>query len=412
MSNIEKRRKTNTVTIGNIKMGSEHPIVIQSMTNTPTADIKATVKQIKELEDAGSELVRITVNDFEAMEAVPKIIEILRKDGYKVPIIGDFHYNGHILLHKFPEAAKALDKYRINPGNVGKKNKRNENFALMIEAAIKYNKPIRIGVNGGSLDDELLTELMDKNATLENPKDAKEVFYEAMVQSAINSAESAIKLGLSKEKIVLSVKMSDVQDMINVYSLLAKRCDYVLHLGLTEAGADIKGISASSAALSILLQQGIGDTIRISLTPEPGKGRDLEVKTCKALLQSMGFRYFMPMVTSCPGCGRTNSDKFVHLAKDITAYIEKNMPKWKKIYPGVEKMSIAVMGCIVNGPGESKHADIGISLPGSSEAPSIPVYQDGELLKVIKGENIKDQFISILKTYIESKYSITEKTSK
>ena len=411
MSNIEKRRKTNTVTIGNIKMGSEHPIVIQSMTNTPTADIKATVKQIKELEDAGSELVRITVNDFEAMEAVPKIIEILRKDGYKVPIIGDFHYNGHILLHKFPEAAKALDKYRINPGNVGKKNKRNENFALMIEAAIKYNKPIRIGVNGGSLDDELLTELMDKNATLENPKDAKEVFYEAMVQSAINSAESAIKLGLSKEKIVLSVKMSDVQDMINVYSLLAKRCDYVLHLGLTEAGADIKGISASSAALSILLQQGIGDTIRISLTPEPGKGRDLEVKTCKALLQSMGFRYFMPMVTSCPGCGRTNSDKFVHLAKDITAYIEKNMPKWKKIYPGVEKMSIAVMGCIVNGPGESKHADIGISLPGSSEAPSIPVYQDGELLKVLKGENIKEQFITILKTYINSKYSIVEKTS-
>ena len=408
MRKNDLRRETTTVEIGHVKMGSKHPIVIQSMTNTPTADIEATIKQIKELEDAGSELVRITVNDFEAMEAVPKIIKQLRADGYVAPIIGDFHYNGHILLHKFPEAAKALDKYRINPGNVGKKNKRNENFALMIEAAIKYDKPIRIGVNGGSLDEELLTQLMDENATLKQPKDAKEVFYEAMVQSAINSADSAIKLGMTKEKIVLSVKMSDVQDMINVYSLLAQRCDYVLHLGLTEAGADIKGISASSAALSVLLQQGIGDTIRISLTPEPGKGRDLEVKTCKALLQSMGFRYFMPMVTSCPGCGRTNSDKFVHLAKDVTAYIEKNMPIWKKTYPGVEKMSIAVMGCVVNGPGESKHADIGISLPGSSEAPSIPVYQDGELLTVLKGDDIKEQFIDILNTYIKKRYLIKQ----
>lgn len=408
MRKNDLRRETTTVEIGHVKMGSEHPIVIQSMTNTPTADVEATIKQIKELEDAGSELVRITVNDFEAMEAVPKIIKKLRADGYVAPIIGDFHYNGHILLHKFPEAAKALDKYRINPGNVGKKNKRNENFALMIEAAIKYDKPIRIGVNGGSLDEELLTQLMDENATLEQPKDAKEVFYEAMVQSAINSADSAIKLGMTKEKIVLSVKMSDVQDMINVYSLLAQRCDYVLHLGLTEAGADIKGISASSAALSVLLQQGIGDTIRISLTPEPGKGRDLEVKTCKALLQSMGFRYFMPMVTSCPGCGRTNSDKFVHLAKDVTAYIEKNMPIWKKTYPGVEKMSIAVMGCVVNGPGESKHADIGISLPGSSEAPSIPVYQDGELLTVLKGDDIKEQFIDILNAYIKQRYLIKQ----
>lgn len=405
MLESDKRRKTPTVKIGHVEMGSNHPIIIQSMTNTPTANIKETIKQIKELEDAGSELVRITVNDFEAMEAVPKIIDKLRNDGYKAPIIGDFHYNGHILLHKFPEAAKALDKYRINPGNVGKKNKRDENFSLMIEAALKYDKPIRIGVNGGSLDEELLTKLMDDNAALSAPKSSKEIFYEAMVQSAIQSAEAANKLGLSNDKIVLSVKMSDVQDMINVYEKLAARTNHVLHLGLTEAGGDIKGISSSSAALAILLQQGLGDTIRISLTPEPGKSRDLEVKTCKALLQSMGFRYFMPMVTSCPGCGRTNSDKFVHLAKDITAYIEQNMPSWKKNFPGVEKMTIAVMGCVVNGPGESKHANIGISLPGSSEAPNIPVYQDGSLFTVLKGDDIKEQFIDILENYISQTFT-------
>ena len=405
MLESDNKRKTPTVKIGHVEMGSNHPIIIQSMTNTPTANIKDTVKQIKELEDAGSELVRITVNDFEAMEAVPRIIDILRNDDYKAPIIGDFHYNGHILLHKFPEAAKALDKYRINPGNVGKKNKRDENFSLMIEAALKYDKPIRIGVNGGSLDEDLLTKLMDDNALLSSPKSAKEIFYEAMVQSAIQSAEAASKIGLGNDKIVLSVKMSDVQDMINVYEKLAARTNHVLHLGLTEAGGDIKGISSSSAALAILLQQGLGDTIRISLTPEPGKSRDLEVKTCKALLQSMGFRYFMPMVTSCPGCGRTNSDKFVHLAKDITAYIEQNMPSWKKDFPGVEKMTIAVMGCVVNGPGESKHANIGISLPGSSEAPSIPVYQDGDLFTVLKGDDIKEQFINILEKYISKTFT-------
>ncbi len=409
--NKKNRRSTPLVQIGNITMGAQSPIVIQSMTNTLTADIPATLSQIKLLADAGSELVRITVNDFEAMKAVPTIIKTLRKEGYNTPIIGDFHYNGHILLEKFPEAAQLLDKYRINPGNVGKKNTRNTNFAIMIKTAIKYNKPVRIGVNGGSIDEELLTTLMDHNAKLSEPEDAKHIFYEAMILSALNSASAAEELGLSKNNIVLSVKMSDVQDMINVYQRLAQRCDYVLHLGLTEAGADIKGISSSSAALAILMQQGIGDTIRISLTPEPGKTRDLEVKTCKALLQSMGFRYFMPMVTSCPGCGRTNSDKFVHLAKDVTAYIETNMPIWKQTYPGVEKMSIAVMGCVVNGPGESKHANIGISLPGNSEAPSIPVYQDGRLFKVLKGDNIKEQFIEILNIYIKQNYSIQTKVS-
>ena len=410
------RRVTPTVKIGNettqfIKMGSEHPVVIQSMTNTPTADIEATIKQIKELEDAGSELIRITVNDMEAMQAVPKIVKQLRKDNYKAPIIGDFHYNGHILLTKCPEGAKALDKYRINPGNVGKGEKHDENYDLMIKAAIKYNKVIRIGVNFGSLDEELFTELMDKNGQLENPKGYKEVVYDAMCQSALSSAKQAEKIGLAKDKIILSVKMSDVQDMINVYTKLAKECDYVLHLGLTEAGGSIKGIAASSAALSVLLQQGIGDTIRISLTPEPGINRDQEVKTCRALLQSMGLRYFMPMVTSCPGCGRTNSDKFVYLAKDITTYIENSMPSWKESFLGIERLSIAVMGCVVNGPGESKHADIGISLPGSSEAPNIPVYQDGKLFKILKGENIKDQFIDILNEYIKTKYTSKETVS-
>ncbi len=401
-----KRRNTETITINNVKMGENHPVVIQSMTNTPTADTEATIKQIKELEDAGSELIRLTVNDYEAMEAIPKIAETLRRDGYTAPLIGDFHYNGHILLTKYPESARYLDKYRINPGNVGKKDKHDSNFSQMIEIALKNDKPVRIGVNGGSLDQELLTELMTQNAKLTHPATAQEVFAEAMIQSALRSADFAMKMGMPKNKLVLSVKMSDVQHMVDVYQKLASRCDYALHLGLTEAGSSMKGVAASSAALAILLQQGIGDTIRISLTPEPGKSRAEEVNACKLLLQSMGLRYFMPMVTSCPGCGRTNSDKFVYLAQDVTQYIEENMPVWKKQYPGVETLTIAVMGCVVNGPGESKQADIGISLPGSSEAPSIPVYQDGDLLTVLKGDQIKEQFIEILNTYIKKRFSI------
>ena len=400
-----KRRKTNTVTIGSVKMGQSHPIVVQSMTNTLTADVDATVAQIKLLEDAGSELVRITVNDQEAMEAVPKIIKRLRNDGYKAPIVGDFHYNGHLLLTNNPEGAKALDKYRINPGNVGKGNKKDDNFKQMIDAAIKYNKPVRIGVNAGSLDQELFTEMMNENAELSDPNSFKEVLIDAMVISALSNAKKAEEIGLSRDKIILSVKMSDVQDMIAVYEKLAKQSEYVLHLGLTEAGGSTKGITSSSAALAVLLQKGIGDTIRISLTPEPGVTRDLEVKTCKYLLQSMGFRYFLPLVTSCPGCGRTNSEGFIHLAQDVTAYIESSMPTWKALYPGVEKLSVAVMGCVVNGPGESKYADIGISLPGNAEKPNIPVYQDGKLFKILKGDGIKEQFITILNDYIETRFN-------
>lgn len=401
------RRKTTTVKIGNVLMGSEHPIVIQSMTNTPTADIPATVQQIKELADAGSELVRITINDFEAAEAVPEVIRQLTEAGYDTPIIGDFHYNGHILLTKYPEMAKAIAKYRINPGNVGRGEKHDDNFATMINVAIEYNKPVRIGVNWGSLDQELFTKLMEENAELEKPKDFKEVIIDAMIMSALESAAFAERLGMKKEQIVLSVKMSEVQDMIAVYQKLCKQSDYVMHLGLTEAGGSIKGISASSAALAILLQQGFGDTIRMSLTPEPGVSRSLEVKACRVLLQSMDFRYFMPTVTSCPGCGRTNSDKFVHLAQDVENYIQEKMPEWKKQYLGVEKMKVAVMGCIVNGPGESKYANIGISLPGSSEKPSIPIFQDGALLTTLEGSDpqVKDKFIEILDTYVQKTYA-------
>lgn len=398
------RKKTPTVAIGNVMMGSDFPIVVQSMTNTPTADIPQTVAQIKELADAGSELVRITVNDFDAMAAVPQIIHQLKDQGYDTPIVGDFHYNGHILLAKYPEGAQALAKYRINPGNVGRRESHDENFATIIKQAITHQKPVRIGVNWGSLDQELFTELMDKNAKLKEPQSFKEVVYEAMIISALTSAEYAENLGLDSSKIVLSVKMSELQDMVTVYQRLANKTNYVLHLGLTEAGGSTKGIAASSAALAILMQQGIGDTIRISLTPEPGASRDLEVRACKALLQSMGLRYFMPAVTSCPGCGRTNSDKFIHLAKDVTTYIEQKMPIWKQAYPGVETLNVAVMGCVVNGPGESKYADIGISLPGSSEAPGIPIYQDGKLFKTLKGENIKETFIEMLETYIKNRY--------
>jgi (E)-4-hydroxy-3-methylbut-2-enyl-diphosphate synthase len=401
------RRSTPTVKIDNISMGCKYPIVVQSMTNTLTSDIDATVSQILMLYKAGSEMVRITVNDSDAMAAVPEIKRRLLDLECHVPLIGDFHYNGHILLEKFPNGASALSKYRINPGNVGRGEKKDQNFETMIKCAINYNKPIRIGINGGSLDEELLSEMMEENASLSEPLSFKDVFINAMVLSATSNAQKAESLGLSKNKIVVSVKLSDLQDMIAAYQRLAAKCDYVLHLGLTEAGGGVKGISSSSAALAILLQQGIGDTIRISLTPEPGVPRDLEVKNCNYLLQSMGFRYFMPMVTSCPGCGRTNSDRFIHLAKDITTYIEKNMPSWKQKFSGVEKLKVAVMGCVVNGPGESKFADIGISFPGNSEKPSIPIYQDGKLLKLLDGDSktVKEDFIDILMNYISHKYT-------
>lgn len=407
MHHTIKRRNTPQVTIGGVTMGSDSPVRIQSMTNTPTSDIKATLTQVKELINAGSELVRLTVNDFEAADAIPEIIKQLSDQGFDTPIIGDFHYNGHVLLSKYPKAAALLAKYRINPGNVGKGKTRDDNFATLIKIALDNNKPVRIGVNWGSLDQDIFTDLMNTNAKRKTPKSFKEVVYDAMLKSAINSAEYAQKLGMPKDKIVLSVKMSELQDMVSVYEQLAKKSDYVLHLGLTEAGSSLKGTVSSAAALAILLQKGIGDTIRISLTPEPNVSRDLEVKACKNLLQSLGLRYFMPSVTSCPGCGRTNSDKFIYLAKDITEYIEKKMPEWKKNYLGVEMLTIAVMGCVVNGPGESKYANIGISLPGSSEKPSIPVYKDGELFKTFKGDSktIKEDFIELVETYIKEKYS-------
>ncbi len=398
------RRKTPTVTIGSLKIGSEYPIAIQSMTDTPTADIETTLKQTIELIEAGSELVRWTVNDDDAARAVAQIIKRLRDSGYTTPIIGDFHFNGHTLLQKHPQCARQLSKYRINPGNVGKGERHDENFSSIVKIAVEHDKAIRIGVNWGSLDQEFLTHLMDQNAKLSQPKDFKEVTYEAMIHSALKSAELAQKLECKKEKIVLSVKMSILQDMVTVYSRLAKMCDYALHLGLTEAGGDIQGISSSSAALSILLQQGIGDTIRVSLTPQPNVKRSREVEVCKALLQAMGLRYFKPSVTSCPGCGRTSSNYFQYLAQDINSHIERKMPVWKKEFPGVEKLKIAVMGCVVNGPGESRHADIGISLPGTFEQPIAPVYIDGKQSTTLKGERIKEEFIGILEGYIRKKY--------
>ena len=400
------RRLTPSVKIGPVAMGSAHPVVVQSMTNTPTADIAATVAQTIELAEAGSEIVRWTVNDFDAMASVPEAIRRLAEKGYHVPIVGDFHYNGHILLEKYPEGAAALSKYRINPGNVGKGKGRDDNFSRMIRQAIAHQKPVRIGVNWGSLDQELFTDMMDKNAKRKAPKSFKEVIYDAMIVSAIRNAELAQSLGLPKDKIVVSVKMSELQDMVAVYQKLAKKCDYVLHLGLTEAGGSVKGIAASSAALGILLQQGIGDTVRMSLTPEPGVSRDQEVRGCTSLLQALGLRYFMPAITSCPGCGRTNSDKFVYLAKDVTAYIEKRMPVWRTEYPGVETLKVAVMGCVVNGPGESKYADIGISLPGSAEAPGIPIYVDGKLSQTLRGDDVTATFIDLLEGYIAKRYGV------
>ena len=400
---IHKRRKTPTVTIDHIKIGGDYPVVIQSMTDTPTADVQATFKQTVELIKAGSHMVRWTINDDDAARATPEVIKMIRDQGYNTPIIGDFHFNGHTLLTKHPLCAQALAKYRINPGNVGKGERHDKNFASIIKIAVENDKAVRIGVNWGSLDQELLTGLMDKNAQLKEPKDFKEVTFTAMIQSALTNAEYAQKLGLAKNKIILSVKMSILQDMVTVYSLLAQQCDYALHLGLTEAGSSIQGISSSSAALAILLQQGIGDTIRVSLTPQPGIPRSHEVEVCKNILQSMGLRYFRPSITSCPGCGRTTSDYFQYLAKDINEHIEKRMPDWKKKFNGVEKLKIAVMGCVVNGPGESRHANIGISLPGTSEKPIAPVYVDGQQFTTLKGDNIKEEFIDILENYIAEK---------
>jgi (E)-4-hydroxy-3-methylbut-2-enyl-diphosphate synthase len=398
------RRKTPTVRIGNLLLGSGHPVRIQSMTDTPTADVQATLKQTRELITAGSEMVRWTINDHAAAKGAVTAIKQLRSEGISTPIIGDFHFNGHTLLSKNPETAALLDKYRINPGNVGKGRLHDDNFAQIIKIAIDNGKAVRIGVNWGSLDQELLTELMDANAKAPNPQDFSAVTRQAMRTSAIRSAEYALKLGLPKEKLVLSVKMSVLQDMVAVYEELARSCDYVLHLGLTEAGADLKGAVSSAAALAILLQQGIGDTIRVSLTPQPNVPRSKEVEVCKEVLQSLGFRYFSPAVTSCPGCGRTSSDYFQYLAQDINAYIKLKMPVWKHQYEGIEQLKVAVMGCVVNGPGESRHADIGISLPGASEKPIAPVYVDGKEMTTLKGDHIKEEFIQILENYVHNKY--------
>ncbi len=394
--------------VGNIPVGGGAPVVVQSMTNTDTADAKATAAQVKELAEAGSEIVRITVNTEEAARAVPKIKNILDKAGCNVPIVGDFHYNGHKLLTEYPDCAKALDKYRINPGNVGFAGKQDKQFAMMIEAAIKYKKPVRIGVNWGSLDQALLTKLMDKNSALKQPKSAGEVAREAIIQSALLSAKRAEEIGLKENKIILSCKVSKVQELVAVYTDLAKRCEYPLHLGLTEAGMGVKGTVASAAALAILLQQGIGDTIRVSLTPKPGESRTQEVKICQEILQSLGLRAFAPEVAACPGCGRTTSTVFQELAEEIQNYIQKKMPHWKEEYAGVEEMNVAVMGCIVNGPGESKHANIGISLPGTGESPAAPVFVDGKKFTTLRGNNIAGEFKKILEDYIEKNYSRKE----
>ncbi len=386
-------------------IGGDAPIVVQSMTNTDTADITATVDQIKALADAGSELVRITVNTKAAAAAVGSIKKQLLDSGYPVPLVGDFHYIGHKLLREFPECAMALDKYRINPGNVGFGKKHDQQFADMIEVAMQYDKPIRIGVNWGSLDQALLTELMNQNAKADKPKDSAEILQEALIVSALKSATFAEQLGLAHDKIILSCKVSGVQDLIALYRELAQRCDYPLHLGLTEAGMKSKGIVATSTAFGVLLQEGIGDTIRASLTPEPGGDRILEVQVCQEILQTMGLRAFNPLVTACPGCGRTTSTVFQHLADKIQRHIRCQMPQWRQQYPGVENLQIAVMGCIVNGPGESKHADIGISLPGTGEAPSAPVFIDGKKVKTLRGEGIAEEFQTMLDEYIKQRFS-------
>ncbi len=405
------RRKSVTGSIGGVKVGSDAPVVVQSMTNTDTADIPSTVKQVAALAKAGSELVRVTVNNEEAAAAVAPIVEQLDQQGVRVPIIGDFHYNGHILLKKYPECARTLAKYRINPGNVGIGRKDDNNFRTMIEVAVENQKPVRIGVNWGSLDQQLLTRMMDENNLLPEPLEARDVTMEAMVVSALNSAEMAEKYGLRRDQIILSAKVSGVQDLIDVYRSLAARCDYALHLGLTEAGMGMKGIVASTAGLAVLLQEGIGDTIRVSLTPAPNGDRTEEVLCAQQILQSLGMRSFTPQVTACPGCGRTTSTYFQELAENIQTYLRNQMPIWRDNYLGVEEMKVAVMGCVVNGPGESKHANIGISLPGTFEEPKAPVYVDGRLFTTLKGDRIVAEFIEILDTYVDSHYAAREVVS-
>ena len=399
-----KRRVSRQVAVGDVLIGGDAPIVVQSMTNTDTADAAATAGQVEALARAGSELVRITVNSPEAAAQVARIRERLDARGCGVPLVGDFHYNGHKLLTQFPDCARALAKYRINPGNVGRGTKRDEQFATMIECALRYGKPVRIGVNWGSLDAELLAQMMDENAKLSVPLDSLEVTREAVVRSALESARQAEAWGLAAEKIVISCKMSQVQDLVAVYRSLAQRCDYALHLGLTEAGMGSKGIVASTAAMAVLLQEGIGDTIRVSLTPEPGGDRTREVQVAQEILQTMGLRAFTPMVSACPGCGRTTSTVFQDLAKKIESYLRAQMPVWKSAHPGVEQMRVAVMGCVVNGPGESKHADIGISLPGTGEVPVAPVYVDGKKTVTLKGERIAEGFQAIVEAYVRDKY--------
>lgn len=399
-----QRRQSVVVDVGGVKVGGANPIAVQSMTNTDTADVTSTVNQAMALAQAGSELVRVTVNTEEAARALPKVVETLRMFGSKVPIIGDFHYNGHILLKKYPECARALAKYRINPGNVNIGRHTDDNFRTMIEAAIDYGKPVRIGVNWGSLDAVLLTRMMDANGQLPHPLTAEDVMKRAIVVSAIESARLAESYGLPHNRIILSAKVSNVQDLVDVYRMLAEECDYPLHVGLTEAGMGAKGIVATTAALSILLQEGIGDTIRASLTPAPNGDRTEEVLVSQQILQSMGIRGFTPQVTACPGCGRTTSTFFQELAEQIQSYLKQQMPVWKEGYPGVEQMKVAVMGCIVNGPGESKHANIGISLPGTAEDPKAPVYVDGRLVKTLHGDSIVQDFIGMLNEYVERTY--------
>jgi len=399
-----ERRISRQVAVGGVRIGGGAPIVVQSMTNTDTEDAAATARQVEALARAGSELVRITVNTPEAAAQVPRIRDLLDRSGCAVPLIGDFHYNGHKLLTQYPDCARALAKYRINPGNVGRGTKRDEQFATMIECAVRNEKPVRIGVNWGSLDQELLARMMDENARSGAPKDSAEIMREAVIRSALESARAAEDIGLPAERIVISCKMSQVQDLIAVYRALGERCDYALHLGLTEAGMGSKGIVASTAALAVLLQEGIGDTIRISLTPEPGGDRTREVVVAQEILQTMGLRAFTPMVSACPGCGRTTSTVFQELAEKIQAYLRAQMPVWKSTYPGVEEMRVAVMGCVVNGPGESKHADIGISLPGTGEVPVAPVYVDGKKTVTLKGERIAEEFQAIVEDYVRQRY--------
>ncbi len=405
------RRKSVTASVGGVRVGSDAPVVVQSMTNTDTADALATAQQVESLARAGSELVRVTVNNDAAAEALPRVVDLLDRRGVNVPIVGDFHYNGHLLLKKYPACARALAKYRINPGNVSVGRKDDDNFRTMVEVAVQNQKPVRIGVNWGSLDQALLTRMMDENSRRAEPREARAVTMEAMIVSALNSAGLAEKYGLRSDQVILSAKVSGVQDLIDVYRALAARCDYALHLGLTEAGMGTKGVVASTAGIGVLLQEGIGDTIRVSLTPAPNGDRTEEVVVAQQILQSLGIRSFLPQVTACPGCGRTTSTFFQELADDIQSYVRRQMPEWKQRYEGVEEMTLAVMGCVVNGPGESKHANIGISLPGTFEEPVAPVFVDGKLATTLRGDHIVEEFIRLLDDYVASHYARKAETT-